>query len=462
MNAVEAYNLLHQGILALSRAEAQGIRVDIEYVQNKKQHLTRKIERMEAKFHRSTLYKHWAHSSGKNPNIHSNQQLAHFLYKTKKIKPAKTTESGQGSTDEEALLALDIPEMEELLRIRKFKKIRDTYLDAFEREQVDGYIHPSFNLHLVRTFRSSSDKPNFQNIPKRDRESMQMTRRALFPRPGHQLLEIDYSGLEVKIAACYHQDPKMLEYINDPSTDMHGDMAAQIFMIDKFDRSKPEHAYLRSAAKNGFVFPEFYGDYYGNCAEALAVKWGEIPKEHWVYSNGVLVEEGRTLAKHLIGQGIYNYGEFVEHIKKIESHFWGRRFKHYARWKNTWWEQYQERGYIEMKTGFRCSGLMSKNDCINYPVQGAAFHCLLWSFIQLDEEMRKRKWRTRLIGQIHDAIIFDVYPDELEQVLEVTQQVTCKKLPEAWKWIIVPLEVDAELCDVDASWADKKSIPMPV
>ena len=62
---------------------------------------------------------------------------------------------------------------------------------------------------------------------------MNMCRKALFPRPGHQLLEADFSGLEVRIAACYHKDKTMVKYITDPTTDMHGDMAKQIFMIDQ-------------------------------------------------------------------------------------------------------------------------------------------------------------------------------------------------------------------------------------
>jgi DNA polymerase-1 len=99
---------------------------------------------------------------------------------------------------------------------------------------------------------------------------------------------------------------------------------------------------------------------------------------------------------------------------------------------------------------------MSRNDCINYPVQGAAFHCLLWAFIELDRIMRDEQWDTRLIGQIHDAIVLDVHPDELSHVVEVIRRVTCSDLPNAWKWINVPLDVEMELCPIDKSWADKE------
>lgn len=455
--SLDAYRLMHDGTLALARAERAGIRCDVDYIDKQQAYLTKKIDRGERKFKNTKLFRHWEHSTTGKINIHSDKQLATFLYKVKKITPPRTTKSGQGATDEETLKDLGIPEMADLIQIRKLMKIRDTYLESFRREQVNGYIHPSFNLHLVRTFRSSSDRPNFQNIPKRDKESMLLTRRALFPRPGHQLLEIDYSGLEVKIAACYHEDPNMLKYIHDPTTDMHADMASQIFMLDPFDKTISELDYLRAAAKNGFVFPEFYGDYFGNCAQSLACRWGELPNDKWKQGQGVRIPGG-YLSDHLIENGISSLGGFSNHIQEIEKDFWNNRFPDYAKWKERWWADYQRTGFIKMKTGFTCSGVMGRNDCINYPVQGAAFHCLLWSFIQLNKIIHKYGFRSRLIGQIHDAIDFDIYPPELQDILEIAQRVTCEDLPKQWHWINVPLKVDAEICDVDESWADKKKL----
>src|SRR4030042_1430663 len=277
-HSLSAYNLLHEGILALHHAEQAGFRVDLEYIEKSKSYLTRKIDRLESELKDTKFYKHWEHVSRGKINIHSDVQLANFLYKFKGLKPPKSTTSGQGSTDEESLKQLEIPELDILLEVRKLKKIRDTYLEGFERECVRGYIHPFFNLNLVKTFRSSSDRPNLQNIPVRDKEAMNLTRQALYPRPGHQLLEVDFKGLEVGIGTCYHKDPTMLKYLNDPTSDMHRDMAKQIFMLDDFDSLKPSHKTLRSAAKNGFVFPEFYGDYYGNCAYNMAFGGGGMAK----------------------------------------------------------------------------------------------------------------------------------------------------------------------------------------
>lgn len=455
----EAYQLLHDGILVLQRAEQHGMRIDVEYCQKKKKHLTRKINHLQSKFENTNFFKHWQRVYGTKANIDSNWQLAHLLYDVKKIKPTKLTASGKGATDEETLSRIGLPEIDQLLEIRKLKKIRDTYLDAYIREQVNGYLHPSFNLHTVRTYRSSSDHPNFQNVPKRDKEAMKICRQAICPRPGHQLLEIDYSSLEVRISACYHKDPNMINYINDSNSDMHGDMARQIFLLENLSKDIPEHKILRNAAKNGFVFPEFYGDYYGNCAENLACRWGGLPKGKWKKGQGIPMPTG-TLSDHLISMGIESYEQFEKHVSQVEEDFWGRRFQVYQRWKDRLWKKYQRLGYVDLLTGFRCKGVMTRNEAINIPIQGSAFHCLLWSFIEIDRIARKENWDSHLVGQIHDAILLDVLPDELERVIEVAKQVACHDLLEAWDWIIVPLEIEADICDVNKPWSEKKAFPL--
>ena len=346
-------------------------------------------------------------------------------------------------------------ELDGLLRVRKLKKIRDTYLDAFANEQVNGVVHPFFNLHLVRTYRSSASNPNMQNIPKRDKEAMQIVRKAIYPRKGHQLVAVDYSGLEVRISTCLHRDSRMLKYINNPASDMHSDVAKQIFKLDTFNKDIEGHTVLRNATKNGFVFPVFYGDYYKNCAFYLACNWGGLKEGKWKPGEGIPLGD-KHLSDHLISQGLTSYTVFTKHIQDIEDDFWKNRFPEYAEWKERWWKMYQKHGYIVMHTGFRCSGVMGKNDCVNYPIQGSAFHCLLWSFIESDRVMREEKWDTKIIGQIHDEIILDVHPDELDHVVKTIKRITCVDLPKAWDWIIVPLDVGIEVSPVDASWAEKK------
>jgi DNA polymerase I-like protein with 3'-5' exonuclease and polymerase domains len=99
---------------------------------------------------------------------------------------------------------------------------------------------------------------------------------------------------------------------------------------------------------------------------------------------------------------------------------------------------------------------MNKKQVCNYPGQNGGFMCLLWSFIKADEVMRNENWDTKLIGQIHDSILLDVLPSELEHVIETLYRITCSDLPKAWKWINVPLDVEMELCEVDQPWSKKK------
>ncbi|MFW5700482.1 MAG: DNA polymerase [Cyclobacteriaceae bacterium] len=455
-NTRDAYKLLHQGILALSRAEQQGFRVDIEYCERMKKELTNRINDLENEFYQTNFYKQWHHSFKGKVNIYSNPQLSAYLYKVKKIKPVKYTDTGLGSADEEALKDLNIPELNLILEMRRWRKARDTYLDAFSREQVNGFIHPFFNLHLARTFRSSSNSPNFQNIPKRDPEVRQIVREALYPREGHQLLEIDYGQLEVRIATAYHKDPTMIKYNTDANADMHGDMANQIFKIN-YNSEKTGHKLLRAAVKNGFVFPQFYGDYYVNCAENMACKWGKLPHGKWENGQGIELED-TYLSNHFISKGICSLNDFTAYIKQIEEYFWEKRFPVYSKWKKEWWRSYLKNGYVDMLTGFRCSGLMDQKDVINYPIQGSAFHCLLWSFIELDRIMQKENWNTKLIGQIHDSVILDVHPNELDYVVAVAQDITTKKLSKEWDWINVPLEVEIEKYKKNENWGAKTTL----
>ena len=459
----DTYRLIHDGILAFGRAERHGIRVDVEYCEKKKVHLTRKIKYIKNKLQDTELLKLWKKIYGNKVKLSSNYQLSYLLYTIMKLKPVKVTTGGkkgkkQGATDEESLSALDIPELNKILEIRKLAKVRDTYLDGFLREQVDGVIHPFGNLHLARTFRSSMNSPNFQNIPIRDIESMKICRSALSTRPGYHWLAVDYSGVEVRMACVYTEDPTLIH--DTLHGNMHKDMAIELYLLDGLDKGHSGEKNLYQGAKNGFVFPQFYGDYSGNCAPNL-LSWAKIAS----------LKDGTPGLVHLSDKGlvklnkkgkVINYEKFLRHVENVEDDFWNVRYKVYSKWKKKWWEDYQKRGYIDMLTGFRCKDVMDQKQCCNTPFQGTAFHCLLWSFIRIDQICyEEENWDSKIMGQIHDEISIDTYPDELEHVAETVQRVSCTELPKEWKWISIPLEVDADLCEVGDSWAKKKPYKLP-
>lgn len=448
----DAYNLLHEGLLAHADIERDGMMVDVDYCERVKGELTERIKKAEGQLKGTKFFKHWQHTSKSRVNINSNPQLAHFLYGVKKIQPLKLTATGKGSTDEEALSQLGIPEVELILQMRKLKKIRDTYIDSFLREQVDGVVHPFFNLHIARSYRPSSNSPNFQNIPIRDEEAMEICRRAIIPRPGNQLLDTDYSGIEVLMACCYTQDEQLIyDAING---DMHRDMAIELYMLDGLNKGHKGESILRQGAKNGFVFPQFYGDYYGNCTPNLI---GHA-RVGYLHDGTPALEhlESKGLIKRNAKGEVTNIDKFTNHVQNIEDQFWNVRYRTYTKWKDKIWKRYQTRGYIELLTGFRCGGVMTKKQVNNTPIQGAAFHCLLWSLIRINEIRKGEGWESKIIGQIHDDIVSDVVPKELNHVAETIERVTCKDLLKEWDWLIVPLKVEMELCGVDQPWSTKK------
>jgi DNA polymerase-1 len=348
---------------------------------------------------------------------------------------------------------LNIPEVNRLLEIRKFKKIRDTYLESFLREQVDGFLHPFFNLHIVTSFRSSSSSPNFQNIPKRDERAMNICRGAILPREGNQLFSVDYGGIEVAMACCYTEDPQLIhDYVEG---DMHRDMAIELFLLDEFDKSVAGLNNFRQASKNGFVFPEFYGDYYLNCAHNL-LKWMQFCS----------LRDGTPGLIHLKNKGLItldkkgypkNINKFIKHVEGIEDNFWNVRYKKYMKWKKRTWKDYQKKGYVELKTGFKCKGLMKRNEALNVAFQGSGFHCLLNSFIKITDRAEELNMKSHPIGQIHDEIVNDVHPDELELYASELKRIMVEEVPNEWKWIIVPLSVEGDISDIDTAWNMKKS-----
>lgn len=452
-----AFKLFFDGARALAEVEANGIRMDVPYLDKTIAEVESKISTLELQLEDFELAKKWRNIYGVKTNYGSPVQMSKMLFEEMGYQSPETTASGRYKMDEKTLVKLNDPFVNNYLEVKKLQKILTTYLKGIRREVVDGYLHPFFNLHTTRTFRSSSNAPNFQNLPVRNPELGRMVRRAFIAREGRHLVEVDYSGVEVCIAACYHKDPTMVEYIKDKSKDLHRDMATECFclpaseMIDPVDDSdKKRIKRIRYCGKNMFVFPQFYGDWYRDCAKAL---WGAVN------SLDLKLRDGTSLKSHLAKLGFKNLKKYEGHIQRIETDFWEKRFPVYTQWKKSILKQYWRDRYLVTKTGFVVQGEMRKNEVINYPVQGTAFHCLLrsLSWIVL-EELKHRKMNTLIVGQIHDSIVADVPAEELSDFLGLVRYVMTERLPRAWDWINVPLDVEAEVAPLNGSWADKKAV----
>lgn len=453
--SLEAYQLLHDGTLALADIESHGMRIDVAYLDRALEETQTKIRDLKRTLQEDDWFTSWRKVFGSKTSLTAPDQLSHMVYNLMEVPVKQYTDKGKPSVKASALQEIDNPFIKEILRLRKLEKIHGTFLTGIKRHTVDGLLHAFFNLHITATYRSSSNDPNFQNFPVRDKTASEIIRRCFIARKGHVLIEADYSGIEVRIAACYHKDPVMMTYIKDKSKDMHRDMAAQIYMLE-IDQVAKE---ARHAAKNQFVFPQFYGDYYINCARAM---WESIGRYD------LKTVDGMDLREHLASHGVTRMGRcdperkdiqsnsFEKHMKEVQEHFWGVRFAKYARWKEHWWQKYLKNGGFDTLTGFHIEGDMSRNDVINYPVQGSAFHCLLWALIRVNRFLKKNKMKSRLVGQIHDSMIGDVHKREVDDYLFHVKRIMTEELLKAWTWIITPIDVKFELSETN--WFEKEEI----
>lgn len=444
---LDAYNLLHKGALALAQVERNGMCIDVGYCHMMSTHLDRQIAKLNKDFQESELVKLWKSTYRSKTNLNSGQQLADILYNRMKLEPIKYTKNGNPSTDEEALEALNVPGIQAYLHISGLEKVRDTYLKGFLREQVDGIVHCFFNLNIAKSFRPSTEAPNLANVPKRDPEAQKICRQAIKARPGHLILSADFKGVEVSMGCCYHNDPNMITYVSDASKDMHRDMGMKLFflILEEIKGCKP----CRQTAKNSFVFPQFYGDWWKSCAGYM---WINAHLETHRLASGVL------LIDHLKQHGIKSLEDFEKHVEKIERWMWDEKWAVYTEWKKQFIADYQKNGYFDMLTGFRCSGVMDRKQVCNYPIQGSAFHAMLQCIIWMQEDAIKEGWKSHVCNQIYDDMMVDAHPDELEMVIDRMQYYMTEKIRKHWKWINVPFEIDISTTPVDGTWYELKEL----
>lgn len=440
-----AYRFFHEGILALADVESHGIHIDVGRCKQAYKQASRTIASMLEKMDKYEAMKEWKKVYKGNLNLDSDAQLKKVL--------GKFVSGDITNTDAETLRGLDYDQrfISDFIKVRKQKKLKNTYLKGILRETEGGILHPFFHLHITRSYRSSSSMVNFQNMPIRDMDMGKVIRSTIIPSPGNHLVELDYSGVEVSASCWYHKDPVMLKYVSDPHSDMHRDMGIQIYKLDDLDKHIKEEKEIRKCSKNSFVFPQFYGSYYVTCTKNL---WADIS------TYDLKLRDGTPLKRHLSRHGIKNEKQFEKHIQEVEKDFWGRRFKVYQEWKDATWEAYLKTGKITYLNGFVASGMMRYNQATNLPIQGVAFHALLWSLIRINKKLKAEGWKARIIGQIHDAIIADVPPEELRPFLDMSNKIMTVDLPKEWTFINTPLEIEADYTEVDEPWSEKKEIDL--
>lgn len=459
----------------MSQVESNGIRVDVPYLSSTIKQVEEKIRTLESKIRNDSSFRFWRRRFGTAAKIGSRTQLADIVFNDLGYKSKEVTATGRAKMDRVALEGIDDPLVKMFLEVEKLKKVNSTFLKSLQRETVNGFFHPNFNLTSVRSFRSSagSDKEagmpsrdfNVQTIPVRDEEQANIVRRCFVAREGFIPLAADFKSIEVVIAACLHKDPNMIRYLNDPNSDMHRDTAAKVFMLKPDQISKD----VRYSAKNQVVFPFFYGSYYVDCARHL---WEHMERRKYrtlLPNDDKKNPTGPMIKEHLARKGINSLGEcdperepvkgtFEYHMREVERHFWDTMFPVYRDWKKEQYRLYQSRAWFDLITGFRIEGDYRRNQVVNYPVQGPAFHCLLWCLIQLQKWLNKYKMKTLIVCETHDSENKDVWEKEYDDVVEKTRQIMSKELPKTWPWIILPMSVEFEKGPVGGNWSEMKPL----
>jgi DNA polymerase I-like protein with 3'-5' exonuclease and polymerase domains/uracil-DNA glycosylase len=457
---MKGFNLFLAGVMTLSKIHENGIPFSMEAAKKAKAELTTRIDEAVRKIMSSPEVKRWTKGAF-SPS--SNPQLQELLYDILKIDPP----GGARNVQEATLSKIGTPFTDAILEQRRLTKLRDTFLAGFIREAVWDterncfLVRPFFNLSSgaddgtggPKTFRSSSDSPNFQNIPKRDKEALKLVRNLFQAPPGWKFKEYDYKGVEVSGSACHHRDPNMIKYLTDPTTDMHRDTAMDMFFRTLKTFTKAE----RQGAKNGYVFPTFYGATPASMAPHMWEDMAPETRQHLAEVGEVTYWDKET-KKEVKVKGIKTLAQFSEHVKNVDRKFWGVRFKVYGKWRDEEWARYQKDGYLEYLTGFRCYGPMEFTEATNRRIQGSSFHILLQSLIWEVADIEASGIQAMIMGQIHDAKICLVHEDAEKALDSIIYRNGCERIRKEWSWIIVPLTIEHEASAPGDTWANMKSL----
>lgn len=331
--------------------------------------------------------------AGEKFNIKSSQQLGHILFEKLELPVQKKTRKKTGySTDVNVLTVLaekhEFPKL--ILRHRSLAKLKSTYTDALTSliNPETGRIHTSFNQTVTATGRLSSSGPNLQNIPVRTDEGMEI-RKAFVPKKGWFLVSADYSQIELRILAHYSEDKILIKAFFD-GEDIHIRTATEVFQVfPSFITSD-----LRRQAK---VIN--FGIVYGMSPFGLSKELGISHKMAKTYiSNYFTRYKG---VKRFIDKTIAN----SRNTKKTSTLLGRIRLLPDINSSNKSIREFAER------------------TAINTPVQGTAADLIKLAMINVDTALKERNLKTAMLLSVHDEIVFEVPPEELETVQKLVKEI---------------------------------------
>ena len=395
-------------VQVLADMELEGINLDQEFLGSLSEALNNDIASLE-----KSIYE----EAGEEFNIGSPKQLGEILFdKLKLVDKPKKTRTGQYSTAEDVLsyLAPDHEIVQHVLDYRGLSKLKSTYVDALPAQvnTQTGRVHTDYMQTVAATGRLSSNNPNLQNIPIRTERGRQV-RKAFVPRnEDYVLLAADYSQIELRIIAALSQEETMMKAFQE-GEDIHASTAAKVFNvpIDEVTREQ------RSNAKT-----VNFGIIYGVSAFGLSNQ----------------TDLTRSESKELIDTYYKTYPKLRNYMSEQVD---------FAR----------ENGYVSTVLGRRryLKDINSSNavvrgaaerNAVNAPIQGSAADIIKIAMIKIHHKLKDKGLRTKMLLQVHDELVFDVYKSELEEVQELIKS----EMEHAFK-LDVPLDVEVGLGD---NWLD--------
>ena len=399
-NTEELFNAIEIPLLhVLADMELEGINLDKEFLNSLSKDLDNDINTLEAKIYEA---------AGEEFNIASPKQLGDILFdKLKLVDKPKKTKTGQYSTAEDVLsyLAKDHEIIKNVLEYRGLAKLKSTYVDALptQIEESTGRVHTDYMQTVAATGRLSSNNPNLQNIPIRTERGRQV-RKAFVPRnEDYILLAADYSQIELRIIAALSEETTMIEAFKN-GEDIHASTASKVFNVPLNEVTREQ----RSNAKT-----VNFGIIYGVSAFGL--------------SNQTDLSRGE--AKDLIDTYYKTYPKLRNYMSEQVD---------FAR----------ENGYVQTVLGRRrylkdingsnaiVRGAAERN-AVNAPIQGSAADIIKIAMINIHKKLEEGNYKTKMLLQVHDELVFDVYKPELETMKTMIKS----EMENAYK-IAVPLDVE--------------------
>lgn len=441
-NCSTAYKLMCQGENALSQVSVNGFKIDRDYYMTQKPIIEDEVQRLKRQvLTESEIGQAWCKRFQSKTNIDSADQLKIVLKQDMQFDKFKTTEKGGDSADKSVVEKLPYEFSNPFLRYKQLNKAWGSLITPIMlgADQY-GFTHPNINLHTVRTFRSSCDSPNLQQVPKHNEFIKKLVRGGFVPRSSDRFLaEIDLVSAEVTCGCCLHQDKQMLEFLNNPSADMHKFVAKKFYELTDEEFTKK----LRSSVKGRFVFASFYGASYESIGSSL---W------EYIDESGEMCGTGESIKDHMARFGVVDHDTCLSHAEKVFDWYWHDLFAEYGAWKEEVWQLYKRQGYLDYPTGFRVVAQMTKTQAMNTIIQGSTFHLLLYTLVELQKRFVKYRLKSKIVCQIHDSIVLDVVPSEWKTIQQLYLE-SQAAVREVWKWLIYPISADAEIGDVGGSWA---------